>query len=71
MKSEKFKELAEKRVNNAIKNIHLIGNLANKSSYMYSEEQINKIFAVLKKELETAQMKFKARPHDVSKLFTL
>ncbi len=71
MSSEKFKELAEKRVNNAIKNINLIGNLANPNSYKYNDEQVNKIFGVLKKELETAQMKFKARPQDVNKLFTL
>ena len=71
MKSEKFKLLAEKRVNNAIKNINLIGNLANPSSYEYNDEQVNKIFTVLKKELETAQMKFKARPQEVSGLFTL
>jgi len=71
MKSEKFKLLAEKRVNNAIKNINLIGNLANPSSYEYNDEQVNKIFTVLKKELETAQMKLKDRPQEVSGLFTL
>ena len=71
MRSEKFKNLAEKRVNNAIKNINLIGNLANTSYYEYNDEQINKIFAVLKKELDTAQMKFKARPQETAGLFTL
>ena len=33
--SEKFVELAEKRVNKTIKDLRLIGNLANKANYDY------------------------------------
>ena len=40
MKAEKFKALAEKRVNNAIKQLQLIGNLSNTSSYEYTDEQV-------------------------------
>ena len=39
-KQAKFRELAEKRVNNAIKNIQLIGNLSNTSAYSYTEEEV-------------------------------
>lgn len=41
-KEIKFKELAEKRVNNAIKNIQLIGNLSNTRAYSYTEEDVKK-----------------------------
>ncbi len=58
-KKEKFIELAEKRVNNTMKQIQLIGNLANKKTYDYSEEQVNKIFATLKNELKLAENRFK------------
>ena len=58
-KKEKFKELAEKRVNNAIKNIQLIGNLSNSNNYEYNNEVVTKIFKTLKEELQVAESRFK------------
>lgn len=58
-KRDKFKELAEKRVNNALKNIQLIGNLSNTNNYDYNEEDVSKIFRTLKEELQTAEARFK------------
>lgn len=58
-KRNKFKELAEKRVNNALKNIQLIGNLSNTNNYDYNEEDVTKIFKTLKEELQTAEARFK------------
>ncbi|MDD6388982.1 MAG: hypothetical protein PUA68_07975 [Bacilli bacterium] len=60
-KQKKFRELAEKRVNNAIKNIQLIGNLSNTSAYSYSEKDIKKIFKALKEEISIAESKFKSK----------
>ena len=60
-KQAKFRELAEKRVNNAIKNIQLIGNLSNTSAYSYTEEEVKKIFKTLKEEISVAEAKFKAK----------
>lgn len=56
---EKFKRLAEKRVNNAIKNIRLIGNLSNRSNYSYTSGDVDKIFKALDKELKHAKSRFK------------
>jgi hypothetical protein len=56
-KSRKFVELAEKRVNAAIKSIKSIGNLANKRNYVYDDAQVKKIIRALRgtvKEIETA-----------------
>lgn len=58
-KRDKFKELAEKRVNNALKNIQLIGNLSNTNNYDYNKEDVTKIFKTLKEELQTAEARFK------------
>ena len=60
MSQERFKKLATQRVNNALKQIKLISNLANKRTYDYSDDQVRAIFNALKSEVETAQAKFKA-----------
>ena len=57
-KRKKFIKLAQARVNRAIKDIRLIGNLANKSSYEYSEEDTKRIFRALQKEIEAAKSRF-------------
>lgn len=58
-KRAKFKELAEKRVNNTIKNLQLIGNLSNTNNYDYSLEEVSKIFKTLREELQKAESRFK------------
>ncbi len=58
IKQENFRKLAENRVGNAIKNIRLVGNLANKSHYDYTDEQIRKIINTLTKELDAMKVKF-------------
>ena len=55
----KFKKLAEKRVNKAIKQLRLIGNLSNKSNYTYSDAQVKKITNVLSTELNNLKNRFK------------
>ena len=60
MKSEKFKSLAEKRTNNALKQIRLIGNLANPAAYEYSSEQVDKIVEALNAEIGSMQRRFDA-----------
>lgn len=57
-KRQKFIELAEARVNRAIKDIRLIGNLANRSAYEYGDEDTKKIFRALSREIETAKSRF-------------
>ncbi len=54
----KFIELANKRVNRAIRDMRLIGNLSNRSAYDYAEEDVRKILRALQKELETVKARF-------------
>lgn len=60
-KRAKFVDLAERRVNRAIKDLRLIGNLSNRSNYRYSEDDVAKILRALKAELEDLKLRFEAR----------
>ena len=57
-KREKFVALAEARVNRAIKDIQLIGNLGNRNSYEFGDSDVRQIFRALQKELDTAKNRF-------------
>ena len=57
-KRKKCVDLAEARVNRAIKDIRLIGNLANKASYEYEDEDAKEIFRALQRELDAAKSRF-------------
>jgi hypothetical protein len=57
-KREKFVELAEKRVNNAIKQIQLIANLSNTGNYDFEEADYQKIFRAIDSEVREMKRKF-------------
>lgn len=57
-KRDKFVELAEARVNRAMKDLQLIGNLSNRSAYEFSEGDIKKMFSALQKALDNAKARF-------------
>ncbi|MEK6679760.1 MAG: hypothetical protein AABY39_10125 [Nitrospirota bacterium] len=59
-KSERFKRLAAKRTNEILEKIRIIGNCSNKSSYEYTEEEVNKIFSEIDKQLKLTKAKFLA-----------
>jgi len=55
---QKFVRLANNRVNRAIKALQLISNLANKSNYDYTSEDVRQIFQALKNELKQCEDRF-------------
>lgn len=55
---ERFVVLAEKRVTRAIKDLRLIGNLANKSNYEYEDRDVDKILRTLEIELRALKRRF-------------
>ena len=67
-KREKFIRLAENRVNSTIKEINLIGNLANKSNYDYTKEDVDKILKTLRKSLSDLETKFTSKNRSEFKL---
>ena len=58
-KQERFKRLAEARVNKILSMLKLLGNCSFKGTYEYTEEQVEKVFQKLKTELENTYRRFK------------
>jgi hypothetical protein len=57
-KRAKFVELATNRVNRAIRDIRLIGNLSNRSAYEYTDEDSRRIVRALQREVEALRVRF-------------
>ena len=57
-KNDKFRRLATKRTNDIISKIRILGNLSNKSSYSYTEEEVQKIFRVIEDQLKDTKNSF-------------
>jgi ABC-type Fe3+-hydroxamate transport system substrate-binding protein len=57
-KAFKFVELANRRVNRAIKDLQLVANLANRQNYEFSEDQAKKIIKALQAELDALKQNF-------------
>ena len=69
-KEEKFKRLAELRVNAALDRIRLLGQLSNRGNYDYTDEQVEMIFKALHKALVETKSKFRESTKDKNR-FTL
>ena len=59
-KEEKFKRLAEARVNKLLEQFAILRNCSNTQVYSYSEPQINKIFKALEEELRITKAAFQS-----------
>jgi hypothetical protein len=57
-KKAKFTELANKRVNRALKDLALVANLANRRNYEYDDDQAKKIIKALQAELDLVRHSF-------------
>lgn len=57
-KRAKFVELANKRVNRAIKDLELVANLANRRNYEFDEEQAKKIVKALQNQMDLLKQSF-------------
>ena len=68
-KHEKFCRLAENRTNNILKQLELLSNLSNRSSYEYSSQDVDKILRAIKNGVSNLEHSFKADTKN--KKFTL
>jgi hypothetical protein len=68
---KKFIELAEKRVNRALNDIRLIGNLSNRSNYSYTDKDARAIYNALKKAIEEVRARFERRGEEAGSEFKL
>jgi len=68
---KKFVELAEKRVNRALKDIKLIGNLSNRSNYSYEDKDAKAIIAALNKAVVEVKARFDRKGDEAESEFKL
>ena len=69
-RDQKFRRVAERRVNVLLDKIRLLGQLSDRRNYEYTDAQVSKIFRAIDEELKAARTKFQggdAKP----KRFTL
>jgi hypothetical protein len=55
---QRFRRLATARTNAVIKKLDILGHCANRYSYEYTEEDINKIFVAIESSLEEVKRRF-------------
>ena len=65
---ERFKRIATLRTNAVLDRIRILGNLSNRQMYGYSEEDINKIFSAINKQLREVKIKFDSHKQERFKL---
>ncbi len=68
---ERFVSLVNSRVPAAIRQIRLVGNLANKKNYQYDADEALKIVRALQRELDELKSKFKGEEKSESTIFSL
>ena len=64
----RFKRIATLRTNAVLDRLRILGNLSNRQMYSYSEEDINKIFRAINKQLNEVRAKFNSRKQEKFKL---
>lgn len=67
-REERFKRVAEARTNAIFNKLRILGNCSNKQIYSYSEEDIDKIFSAINKQLREIRAKFNSRKEERFKL---
>lgn len=58
-KLDRFERLAARRVTETLRRLRLIGNLANRSNYEYSDEHVRQIVDALEAELRQLKLRFR------------
>lgn len=70
-KDDKFRRLAEARVNKILNMYRLLGNLSWTGTYSYTKDQVDQIFTALQAELIKAKLRFLRTQAIVKKRFSL
>lgn len=61
-KALRFSRNASRRGTRAIQQIRLLGHTANKTSYYYTEEQVDKLINALRDEVDKLEATFRKQP---------
>ena len=60
-KHDRFRRIAVRRANDLLEQIRILGNCSNTTTYEYSSEEADKVFAELEKALRACRARFRAR----------
>lgn len=66
---ERFERIAERRVNAAVRVIRLIGNLADRRNYDYSDAHVQQILSAIEQEVRVLKSRFRSDVEGHSKQF--
>ena len=58
-REQRFKRLAEQRVNVILDKLRLLGQLSNRSNYEYTDAEVEAIFKAIQKDLNATKAKFR------------
>ncbi len=58
-KLDRFERLAQRRITETLRHLRLVGNLANRSNYDYTDEHVRQLLDVLEGELRQLKMRFR------------
>jgi hypothetical protein len=61
-KSQRFERIAERRVNEALRALRLLGNLSDRRNYAYTEDQVALMLGAIEQGCRALKSKFKAEP---------
>lgn len=64
VKSDRFRRIAQHRTNRILNDMRLLGNTANRNTYYYTDEQVDKIFAAIEARLSEIRGKFYRKNND-------
>lgn len=68
-KAQKFQRIAERRVNETLRALRLLGNLSDRRNYEFTEDQVSSIFGALDQEYRSVRSKFKAESGGANQTF--
>ena len=58
-KKQRFQRLAERRTNDVLERLRILGNCANRAQYEYTAEEVRKVFKAIETEINVIKLKFK------------
>jgi hypothetical protein len=59
-KAQRFERIAERRVNETLRALRLLGNLADRRNYEYTDQQVSLILGAIDQEYKVLRSKYKA-----------
>lgn len=57
-KRDRFEKIATARTNKILNDLRLLGNCSNRSSYEYTQDEVNQMFRAIKEAVSEAESRF-------------